>query len=646
MALTKVQTALTNLGVINVLDYGATGDGVTDDSVAIQAGIAAVAALGGGSLYFPPGDYYCPNTGGAALVVTSSIRLYGAGMYRSVIKFDDSAGASRRDCLTCTSGAYDIEMENLGIQGDFGTVDWTQRSHLVEFITTGNVTVDKCRFSYSRYMSLVISTAHKVLVTNCEFYRGAADGCRATASDNVMVSNNFFESINDDAIAIHSRDDSGSPSTVGIVVSNNRLVDSQGITCLGAKHAVIDGNSITRGHTRGITVGIGENPPGLEGSTAQLGISITNNVITDMMRGYEFSAASGGSCTYIRVHSGVPTIKPGSGYVGQAYTPTPEIVSPYPYFYTNDTDGTAPNIGTWFLRISGNTCIRTLGVTANYSDYGFGTRYGRSGPVDPAVVASTLGSGCPMVSIDSHVDNCMISDNIMYGAMQDALVMNGPNTTAWLGAQNLSISGNHIANVVTRAMYINCEGSADIRGNYINCDPLHVHPNRTSPLDGTWDAGWGNSIGIHVAGNNVTVHDNSFRNLGNVFTGTTPDDQDWSGNVYYCDLVTNGSYNVGNVGIGYIGAGYARLGGTCVIEDGDPSSANYGKIKNIMICAGTGIPTGTQKYLQGHVIRRHTPTVVASGTSDYVIIGWVRLTTGTGHVLNTDWAEMRILTGT
>ena len=30
MALTKVQTALTNLGGVNVLDYGAVGDGVTE----------------------------------------------------------------------------------------------------------------------------------------------------------------------------------------------------------------------------------------------------------------------------------------------------------------------------------------------------------------------------------------------------------------------------------------------------------------------------------------------------------------------------------------------------------------------------------------------------------------------------------------
>ena len=32
--------------------------------------------------------------------------------------------------------------------------------------------------------------------------------------------------------------------------------------------------------------------------------------------------------------------------------------------------------------------------------------------------------------------------------------------------------------------------------------------------------------------------------------------------------------------------------------------------------------------------------------SQYVVTGWVRATTGSGHVLNTDWYEMRTLTGT
>lgn len=59
-------------------DFGAVGDGVTDDWQAIENAGLYLAGIGGGRMYFPPGQYSMP-TVGKNLTVRSNIEYYGAG---------------------------------------------------------------------------------------------------------------------------------------------------------------------------------------------------------------------------------------------------------------------------------------------------------------------------------------------------------------------------------------------------------------------------------------------------------------------------------------------------------------------------------------------------------------------------------------
>lgn len=62
--------------IINVIDFGATGNGLSDDTIAIQAAINRAASNGGGNVYFPPGVFRITSQ---LSVTTSGVRLIGSG---------------------------------------------------------------------------------------------------------------------------------------------------------------------------------------------------------------------------------------------------------------------------------------------------------------------------------------------------------------------------------------------------------------------------------------------------------------------------------------------------------------------------------------------------------------------------------------
>ncbi|GAC1496082.1 MAG: hypothetical protein NVS1B2_15760 [Vulcanimicrobiaceae bacterium] len=73
---------LTQVGWVSVRDFGAVGDGATNDAPAIQAAIAAALAAGGGVVFISAGTYALA----AALTLGSNIYLMGAGREVTTLK--------------------------------------------------------------------------------------------------------------------------------------------------------------------------------------------------------------------------------------------------------------------------------------------------------------------------------------------------------------------------------------------------------------------------------------------------------------------------------------------------------------------------------------------------------------------------------
>lgn len=94
--LRRIQSKLRE--TVSVFDFGAVGDGVTDDSAAIQAAIDYAASLSdflatpsdsGGAVYMPAGDYVADG-----LIMRAGVRLYGDGHFSSVIRKANPSAAT------------------------------------------------------------------------------------------------------------------------------------------------------------------------------------------------------------------------------------------------------------------------------------------------------------------------------------------------------------------------------------------------------------------------------------------------------------------------------------------------------------------------------------------------------------------------
>lgn len=111
MPLTKTTYSMINGAVLNVLDFGAVGDGVADDTAAIQAAIAAgtASSLTPRAIYFPTGLYK----------VTSPLTCGAYGNFigetrRSIIYFDHNGTG-----LELTGGIGRIEKMHFNRRGSF-----------------------------------------------------------------------------------------------------------------------------------------------------------------------------------------------------------------------------------------------------------------------------------------------------------------------------------------------------------------------------------------------------------------------------------------------------------------------------------------------------------------------------------------------
>jgi hypothetical protein len=120
--------------VISVKDFGAVGDGVTDDRTALQDAFNYV-ALNGGTLYIPAGTYQLISANINLTAASKPFRVLGSGMHTTILR----RGANTATSVINMGGFDNWSLEDFCIDG--GRDLYPDGNHGVAFFNCKNATV-------------------------------------------------------------------------------------------------------------------------------------------------------------------------------------------------------------------------------------------------------------------------------------------------------------------------------------------------------------------------------------------------------------------------------------------------------------------------------------------------------------------------
>lgn len=194
--------------LVSVKDFGAVGDGITNDTAAIQAAFNAISDR---EIFFPAGTYVC-----GAVTITNQCRVVGEGADATFIK----AGGAAIDVWTVQTQAR-FDVENLTFSPAVAVTKQTAGAYLkydpasgynfgsrvrncvfaysyrgVQFVDAAGWSVEDCYFAWHRYaievQNIATPDAGDGTIRACVFDAGDAtgDAIRQLSSGGLRIVNN------------------------------------------------------------------------------------------------------------------------------------------------------------------------------------------------------------------------------------------------------------------------------------------------------------------------------------------------------------------------------------------------------------------------------------------------------------------------
>lgn len=214
MALTKVSYSMINGATFNVLDYGVTGDGSTDDTDAIQALLRT--ASGNGAVYFPAGTYMVRTDG----ILTGNVLQPGIQIPSNSELLLDSQATIQG--ITNAVDAYNVmcifRTSNITIRG--GTINGDLAAHAGSLVKNGI-------------------------------------GLRVQNGTNITIYDTVFSNTITDGVAIlYDYQDAAQPTSTNVFLYNVKATDNyrNGVSVIGVDGGGIFGGKFTGSNLAGIDI--------------------------------------------------------------------------------------------------------------------------------------------------------------------------------------------------------------------------------------------------------------------------------------------------------------------------------------------------------------------------------------------------------
>lgn len=424
------------MAIFNVRDFGAKGDGQTDDTAAIGKAIAACKAAGGGTIEMPAGTYIvrgdAANPSKGPIELSSNMTLSGAGMGETVIKLADHFDARINGIVrTALETVDNVTVTGLTIDGNRAN----NTGHQAGFIcgikegsgkTQSNITLDKVE---ARDCTAYGINPHEIttnmVVTNSVSHGNGLDGFVADAVFGGLYANNLaydndrhgFNLQNMTRDLVLQDNEARGNASAGLTVQRGDILPDDGTNLPPVSNITVQGGAYHGNAKEGMLIKLAD------------GVSVSGADIYDNQR------------QGVRIEGSIDTQIQGNTIRNNSQEADGTYDEVNIRLRTDTVTGTTVySIGT---KIVDNTISSTGAVNARYGIREEPTNYD-SGPTGTVATGNMItGMDAGTVSIPDHQDVGTAGNDTFYGT-------SGADRFAGLDGDD-TYHVNHTGDVVTEA---------------------------------------------------------------------------------------------------------------------------------------------------------------------------------------------------